>query len=172
MSAWSWDKHTETLTQIGKEGSDRIHGTGVQDAIHGRGGNDRLFGFDGNDTLNGGAGNDTLQGSFGDDVYVFDSALDAASNVDKIIEFDKVDTIHLSSAIFTKLSAGELDYANFSNSGAAEDANDFIVFDEDSGQLYYDLDGSGAAVKVLFARITIDTFFGSIYIDESDFYVV
>jgi hypothetical protein len=53
VAAWSWNKRTETLTQIGKEHADKIHGTGVKDAIQGRGGNDRLFGFDGDDTLNG-----------------------------------------------------------------------------------------------------------------------
>ena len=82
VAAWSWNKRTETLTQIGKEHADKIHGTGVKDAIQGRGGNDRLFGFDGDDTLNGGAGNDTLYGSFGDDVFIFDTPLDPVANVD------------------------------------------------------------------------------------------
>jgi hypothetical protein len=172
VAAWSWDKQTETLTQIGKESADKIHGTGVQDVIHGRGGNDRLYGFDGNDTLNGGTGNDTLHGSWDSDIFVFDTPLDAASNVDKIISYDEDDMIQLSSAVFTKLSVGRLSLRNYSSTGVAEDADDFIVYDEESGWLYYDPDGSGIALKVLFAKITLNTFFGSNHFDETDFYVV
>jgi Ca2+-binding RTX toxin-like protein len=108
VAAWSWNKRTETLTQIGKESADRIHGTGVKDAIQGRGGNDRLFGFDGDDTLSGGAGSDTLHGSFGEDIFIFDTPLDPVANVDKIIELEADDSIFLASTIFTKLPLGQL----------------------------------------------------------------
>jgi hypothetical protein len=162
VAAWSWNKQAETLTQIGKETADKIHGTGVQDVIHGRGGDDRLYGFD---------GNDTLAGSWDSDTFVFDTPLDAASNVDKIISFDEDDMIQLSSAVFTKLAVGQLGRRNFSSSGVAEDVDDFIVYDEASGWLYYDSDGSGAALKVLFAKITIDRYSWN-YIEEADFYVV
>jgi hypothetical protein len=154
VSAWSWNKHTETLTQIAKEGADRIHGTGVQDVIHGLGGNDRLFGFDGDDTLVGGAGHDTLSGSDGDDVFVFDTPLDPLSNVDKIVGFDIFDSIHLAASIFTKLPLGTLNSRNFQEADEADDSDDYIVFDDEPGLLYYDVDGSGPVAKVLFAKIT------------------
>jgi hypothetical protein len=174
VSDWSWNKHTETLTQIGKQSDDKIHGTGVQDVILGLEGNDRLFGFDGDDTLKGGSGNDTLSGDFGADVFVFDTPLDPASNVDKIAEFDEDDTISLASAVFSKLSLGQLSSANFSEGTEAEDRDDYIVFDEGSGRLYYDPDGSGAVSMVLFAKITLRK---SWYDEDerltaSDFYVV
>ena len=172
VASWSWNKRTETLTQIGKESADKIHGTGVQDVIQGRAGDDRLYGFDGNDTLNGGAGNDTLAGSWDSDIFVFDTPLDAASNVDKIISYDEDDMIQLSSAVFTKLSVGQLSLRNYSSTGVARDADDFIVYDEESGWLYYDPDGSGIALKVLFAKITLNTFFASNHFDETDFYIV
>ena len=46
--------------------------------------------------------------------------------------------------------------ANFraSTSGTAADANDYILYDTDSGQLFYDADGSGAGARVLFATVT------------------
>jgi len=174
VSGWSWNKHTETLTQVGKQSDDKIHGTGLQDVILGLEGNDRLFGFDGDDTLKGGAGNDTLSGSYGSDVFVFETPLDPASNVDKIAEFDGDDTIWLASVIVPKLPLGQLSSDNFSEGTVADDEDDYIVFDEDSGWLYYDPDGSGAVSMVLFAKITLRRF----WYDEderltaSDFYIV
>ncbi|WP_201865225.1 matrixin family metalloprotease [Microvirga soli] len=132
VASWSWSKRTETLTQIGKESADRIHGTGVKDVLQGRGGNDRLFGYDGNDTLNGGMGNDTLHGGFGEDVFLFDTPLDPVANVDKIIHFDEDDSIYLASAVFTKLPAGELDWDSFTDYGIATDEDDYIVVREES----------------------------------------
>jgi hypothetical protein len=172
LSGWSWDKWTETLTQIGKEVADRIHGTGVQDIIQGLGGNDRIFSYDGDDTLIGGAGNDTLDGSYGDDVFVFNTALDPVSNVDKIIRYDKYDSIRLSAAVFTKLTPGRLSSDKFSKTGSAADADDYLVFDEATGRLYYDPDGSGAVEKILFAKLTKLWEKDESALDASDFYIV
>lgn len=172
VAAWSWNKRTETLTQIGKEGADRIHGTGVQDVIQGRGGNDRLFGFDGNDTLSGGLGNDILYGSFGEDVFIFDTLLDPAANVDKIIEFDEDDSIYLASAVFSSLPLGQLSSANFTQYSDVQDGTDYIVFDDDAKLLYYDPDGSGAAAKVLFAKITRSWFDATEQLSASNFYII
>jgi hypothetical protein len=174
LSGWSWNKRSETLTQVGKQGDDKIHGTGVQDVILGLEGNDRLLGFDGNDTLRGGAGSDTLSGGYGSDVFVFDTPLDPILNVDKIVEFDGGDTIWLASTVFTMAPQGQLSPNNFVEGKAAVDRDDYIVFDRGAGHLYYDLDGSGTAAMVLFARITLKRF----WFDEderltaSDFYVV
>jgi hypothetical protein len=171
VSAWSWNKHTETLTQIAKEGADRIHGTGVQDVLHGRGGNDRLFGFDGDDTLIGGAGHDTLSGSDGGDVFVFDMPLDPLSNVDKIVGFEFLDSIHLAASIFTKLPLGTLNSRSLQEGDRADDPDDHIVFDDELGLLYYDVDGSGPVAKVLFAKIT-GSWSSDIDLSASDFHVV
>lgn len=172
VAAWSWNKRTETLTQIGKEDADRIHGTGVKDVIQGRGGNDRLFGFDGNDILTGGAGNDTLYGSWGEDVFIFDTPLDPITNVDKIIHLEEDDSIYLSSAIFTKLPVGQLSSTYFVENSTALYADDHIVFDDENGLLYYDPDGSGAAGKILFAKITRHWFDKDERLSASDFYVI
>jgi hypothetical protein len=171
VAAWSWNKHTETLTQIGKEGADKIHGTGVKDVIQGLGGNDRLSGFDGDDTLSGGVGNDTLYGSSGDDIFIFDTSLDSAANVDKIIEFEEDDSIYLSSAIFTTLPAGQLSSDYFTEHDTPS-AHAYIVLDDDNNLLYYDPDGSGAAAKILFAKITRSWFDRAKHLSEADFYVV
>ena len=40
------------------------------------------------------------------------------------------------------------------NTGKAHDANDRIIYDKDSGKLYYDADGSGSKADVCFSDIS------------------
>ena len=55
--------------------------------------------------MHGGNGNDTLRGDDGSDTFFFDAALDPATNVDTILDFEhKIDTIALSLTIFTGIS--------------------------------------------------------------------
>ncbi|MDD2368776.1 MAG: hypothetical protein PHQ90_05685, partial [Sulfuricurvum sp.] len=80
----------------------------------------------------------------------------ASTNKDTILDFTAVDdTIQLSKAIFTALSAtiGTLDAANFvaNSDGTAQDSNDYIVYNTTTGALYYDADGAGGADAVQFA---------------------
>lgn len=173
VSHWSWNARKEILTQVGNAGDDRIHGTAVQDAIYGLGGNDRLYAHHGDNTLNGGMGNDTLAGGWGKDTFVFDTPLDPISNVDKIAGFDEDDVIHLSSAVFTGLPVGRLSVSYFSNTGTAQDTDDRIVFDKNTGLAFYDSDGSGAASQQLFAKITpLTLFFKLSDLNASQFYIV
>jgi Ca2+-binding RTX toxin-like protein len=129
-----------------------------------------IVGNAGNNVLNGMAGYDTLTGGAGKDTFVFNTAL--VRNVDTISDFSAVDdTIHLENAIFTRLTAANvaLSAANFvaNTAGTAVDADDYIVYDSDSGALYYDADGNGAGVAVKFAVLT-----GHPAITAADFYVV
>ena len=75
-----------------------------------------LYGQDGNDRLYGGAGKDRLNGGAGKDRFVFDTALNASTNVDIITDFkygeDKI-KIQLKQSIFAKLKTGTLNASNF-----------------------------------------------------------
>ena len=51
---------------------------------------DVIFGFGGNDLLNGGAGKDVLVGGNGNDQFVFNTALNASTNVDTITDFQNL----------------------------------------------------------------------------------
>lgn len=155
----------DTLVSIenleGSNYADTLTGSTVANLIKGLNGNDVISAGAGNDTLIGGAGKDTLAGGTGKDNFVFSSALNASTNVDTIKDFLAVDdTIKLENAIFKKLTAtGMLTAANFKSSttGNAADGNDFILYETDTGKLFYDLDGNGAGAKVLFAVLGTST---------------
>lgn len=135
-------------------------GNGGNDNIYGGGGIDVLLGGAGNDILNGGLGSDKLTGGVGNDFFVFNTAL-GANNIDTIADFSApADTIRLENSIFTKLtSTGTLNAANFvaNTTGKAVDANDYIIYETDTGKLFYDADGSGAGAAVQFALLGVTT---------------
>ncbi len=110
----------------------------------------------GSNVIDGKGGADTLTGFGGKDFFVFSSAIGASS--DTVTDFNVADdTIRLENAIFTKLEAtGVLNSGLFrSNStGTAVDGNDYVLYDNTDGKLYYDADGSGAGAKIHFATLT------------------
>ena len=93
---------SETLRTANAAGLDAIDLTGNEI-------NNFVTGNAGSNILNGGLGNDTLTGNAGNDTFVFNTALNAATNVDTIADFVVVnDTIQLENAVFTGLAAGTL----------------------------------------------------------------
>ena len=131
--------------------------TAGADTLNGTGGADTLSGGAGADTLNGGLGNDTLTGGFGNDQFVFNTALNAGTNLDRIVDFThNADKLVLENAIFTQLlTNGPLNAANFvaNASGTAADGNDFVVYNSVTGLLSYDADGNGGGAAVAFANL-------------------
>lgn len=111
----------------------------------------------GNDLLADGAGNDKLEGEGGSDIFLFNTALNASTNVDTITDFNTVDTIRLENAIFTALTAtGTLSADAFraNTTGLADDASDRIIYETDTGKLFYDSNGNAAGGSVLFAILS------------------
>jgi serralysin len=150
-------------TLLGNNLANVISGSGYpnsasgNDQLFGRGGNDVLRGYDGADRLYGGAGIDRLEGGAGADVFAFDTALNAATNRDAVIDFVHAqDKLWLENAIFTKLGAGvhALNPAFFHAGAAAADANDYIVYNHATGALSYDANGNAAGGAVVFAVLT------------------
>lgn len=139
----------------GNTANNKIVGLAGADTLSGRVGKDQLFGGLDNDRLDGGAGSDTLTGGPGEDHFVFSAAPNANKNVDKITDFKPSDdTIDLTRAIMTALpNVDELPAKAFfaSNTGEAHDRNDRIIYEKDTGKLFYDADGSGGGKAVLFA---------------------
>jgi Ca2+-binding RTX toxin-like protein len=141
----------------GLTGNDSLFGDGGSDLLTGGLGNDDLHGGDGIDELRGEAGNDVLEGGGGADMFVFNSALSATTNVDQILDFTSaLDTIRLSKAVFKALTGPdflELNENAFRLGTAAADADDRIIYDIETGNLFYDANGSAAGGSVLFARL-------------------
>jgi len=117
---------------------------------------DTLTGNNANNTLNGGAGLDTLIGGAGQDSFLFNTALNANSNVDRLPDFLPVDdTLRLENAVFTTLtSTGTLAATAFGTGPVATTAAQRILYDQNTGALAYDPDGNGATAPVHFATLT------------------
>ena len=133
-----------------------LTGNALANSLRGNAGDDTLIGLSGNDTLNGGLGNDTLTGGDGKDIIRFDSLLNALTNVDTITDYNVADdTIHLENAIFTALTTtGMLAAESFRRGAVAVDADDYVIYDDVTGALYYDADGNGVAAAVQFAALS------------------
>ena len=157
----------DTLTGNGL--ANRIDGGAGNDIINGGAGNDNLQGGAGTDTLKGGIGNDMLTGGMDADAFVFNTALNALTNVDDITDFEVgIDQIVLENSIFTKLAATGALSADFFHVGAgAADLNDFIIYDDATGALYYDSNGSASGHQVQFAHLD-----PGLTLTHSDFFVV
>lgn len=156
----------------GGAGGDSLDGGAGDDTIVGGGGSDFLVGGSGDDMLKGGGGSDTLNGGDGADVLVFNKIL-GPSNHDTMVDFTTgEDVIHLDADIFQDLSTAPTSVLNAaeytaSADGAATQADDRIIYNTLTGDLFYDSDGIGPDAPVLFA--TLD---GAPTLAADDFLVV
>ncbi|PHM05985.1 calcium-binding protein [Nostoc sp. 'Peltigera malacea cyanobiont' DB3992] len=178
---------------VGNGGNDTLSGNGGNDTIIGGAGNDSLSagsaysgnnllsGDDGNDILTGGPGNDSLYGGTGTDTFVFDSYY---GSVDTIYDFNATnDLIQVSAAGFDKelslagqvtivtsarLSIGSLFANQFTIGTSATTSNQRFIYDNITGALYFDADGSaGEFTQVKFAQLL-----GNVTLTENNFVVV
>jgi Ca2+-binding RTX toxin-like protein len=142
--------HVETMTTNGSTGTSGIDLSGNEfvQSITGNAGANRL---------DGGGGNDTLRGLGGADTFVFSSAL-GPGNVDTIVDFSvPADAIELDNAVFAALTVpGTLAATAFAanTDGVATDAAHRIIYETDTGKLFYDADGAGGAAGIQFATLT------------------
>jgi Ca2+-binding RTX toxin-like protein len=157
--------NTDTVKNI-----PNVIGTQLNDQIYGGNHANKLSGGAGNDLINGGLGNDVLIGAAGNDTFVFNSAL-GSTNIDTISDFVVVnDTMRLENAIFTALSTtGTLASAAFraNTTGLAGDSSDRVIYETDTGKLYYDANGSAAGGGIHFASLT-----AGLALSNADFFVI
>ena len=139
------------------------------DQLTGDGGANVLVGNNGNDVLAGGLGADTLVGGAGRDRFVFDHKL-RASNVDTILDFThNADRIALDASVFKGIgsSLSRNEFRAGAGVVAARDRDDRIIYDTQTGELFYDRDGSKAGAAIHFATLA-----GAPRIDAGDFLIV
>jgi VCBS repeat-containing protein len=148
-----------------------VVGGRAADKLTGDAGANLLSGGGGNDMLSGKAGDDTLTGGKGNDRFVFDGKIkfgsvdvitDFKHNKDVIVLDDKI-----AKAIGSSLSAGEF-YAK-AHAVAAHDADDRIIYNRTTGDIFYDADGDKAGGKdaILFATLSTHP-----ALDAGDFLIV
>lgn len=146
----------------GNSGTNLIRGGSGKDSVSGGGGADTLYGDAGDDLLRGGTGKDTLYGGSGKDVFRFDTTPDSTTNVDRIMDFSVADdTIQLENAIFTrfgKTATGPIPSSSFKANitGVPSDANDYLVYETDTGELFYDTNGNAAGGATQIALLGVN----------------
>ncbi|WP_143854090.1 beta strand repeat-containing protein [Nostoc sp. 'Peltigera membranacea cyanobiont' 210A] len=166
---WVLGNNLENLTLTG---SGAINGTGNSldniltgntgaNILSGGDGNDNLFGNSGNDTLLGGAGDDLLTGGIGRDVLTggtgrdgFNLATSRTGGYDTIADFTVgEDTIFIYS---TEFALGQsqnttLNPSLFRLGTSATTTGDRFIYDQSTGNLFFDKDGIGSAAQVQIA---------------------
>jgi len=127
-------------------------------------GNDQLLGGTGDDVLAGGKGYDILTGGTGADTF----RLSGDTKTDHITDFlsgtDHIDLDHL---IYKALGTGELAQDQFVHGTAATTAAQRIIYDQPTGNLWYDADGSGRSKAVLIGVLD-----NHVKIEHTDFWVI
>ena len=100
-----------------------------------------------------------MAGGTGKDLFIFDTK-PSTGNIDTITSFSHTDdTIRLDDDIFTKLATGR-NHALLASqyketaTGKATDADDRIIYNNSTGALYYDPDGTGPVTAIKFAVIS------------------
>jgi Ca2+-binding RTX toxin-like protein len=135
----------ENLTLAASAGS--ANGTGNELA-------NRIIGNSSANILDGGGGSDTMTGSGGSDHFVFKDSL-GADNIDYITDFSSSnDRIALSSSIFASLNGTVTEENFFVGSTDEAGPEHRLIYDNSTGSLYYDADGTGESAAVRFAVLS------------------
>lgn len=156
----------------GGDGNDVIDGGLGNDILRGGNGADTADGGDGNDSLNGGADNDTLRGGNGNDfldgatgqdsltggadrdAFVFTAAF--AGNNDAVTDYNVSDDSIRITASLVGLPVGPLPTARFKNtSSGVVDADDRLIYQSNTGEVFFDSNGSAAGGRSLVARLPV-----------------
>ncbi len=137
---------------FGNAGDNTENGGAGNDALSGGAGSDNLGGGVGNDTLTGGVGRDTLEGGAGADQFRIDST--APTNVDNIADFDPAaDLLQLQFNTFGTVLGTSITSDEFRIGTAAANANQHIIYNSTTGNLYYDANGSSAGQVFLIGTL-------------------
>ena len=151
LAAYTLTTNVENLTLTGAAS---INGTGntLNNVITGNGAAN---------ILTGGLGNDTITGGLGADIFRFASALNPATNVDRITDFtptavstttDRIQLENTGARLFTAITTtGTLAATAFVSGAVFTSAAQLIRYDGGTGNLFYDSDGNGSKASILFA---------------------
>jgi len=140
----------------GQGGDDFIYGLGGNDRLGGGLGNDTLLGGEGNDNLIGDEGKDVLTGGNGNDTFVFNSY--GIENADSIVDFvtgiDKISVSQIGS-FFSGVYSDM--FVTSTVDVEAKNIYEKLIYNQTSGNLYYDSDANGTNQKELVVNFGANT---------------
>ncbi|MEB3339597.1 MAG: hypothetical protein VKJ25_02245, partial [Okeania sp.] len=169
------------ITKNGNQLNNTLRGSELDDVLNGKGGNDKLFGNNGNDILTGGNGNDKLNGGEGEDILTGGNGKDSfifddfnKTETDEITDFilgeDKL-ILDKSAFKVIKSSKGkgfsrQREFAVVDDAADVASSRAFIVYNENSGELFYNANGNKAGLGIGGAFAKLD---GAPNISATDF---
>ncbi|MEA5605368.1 calcium-binding protein, partial [Nostoc sp. UHCC 0252] len=140
---------------FGNTGANTLSGADGNDSLFGNSGNDSLLGGAGDDSLFGGIGRDTLTGGSGQDsLYLTDTR---TGGYDTITDFTvEDDTIFISKTEFALSQSQDmiLDPGLFRIGTIATAASDRFIYNQSTGNLFFDKDGLGGTAQVQIAQFS------------------
>jgi len=140
----------------GGAGDDVLEGLDGMDTLNGGEGSDKLYGGDKNDTLSGGDADDLLYGGDGYDFFTGGAGADRfyidgpLGTYDKISDFEHdVDKIAVSKSAYGVDHLWEIDFVS-GRRPTPEEKGPTLLYNTESGDLWWDADGTGSkdAVKM------------------------
>ncbi|MEH2226902.1 trypsin-like serine protease [Nostoc sp.] len=137
---------TANINETGNPGNNQLNGGNS---------NDILIGGSGNDTFVGGLGNDTLTGGTGSDIFIINTP---SEGIDNITDFSSLDdTIYVSKIGFGgELSEGILQATQFFIGSVAQNSSDRFIYNNNTGGLFFDADGTGSSGQIQVAQLGMD----------------
>ena len=151
---------TDTLISIeniiASELEDNLVGDDGVNSLAGRGGNDVIDGGAGEDFIIGGDGADSLTGGEGSDRFVYFSPSEGGDTIsDFEVGADEISPV--SAAFGGGLQAGALPENRFTLDTAATNSEQRFIFDDATGDLFFDVDGNGIQDRQLIANVGTGT---------------
>ena len=152
-------EHDYSITDTSPTGA-KTAGTGHallgsrgDDTLTGGAGNDVIVGGAGNDVITGGPGSNVLKGGTGADTFVVAAAPNGAAP-DRITDFTSgTDKLAFTQSSFSALAPGELSPAAFVQAAAALTTDQHVIYNQATGLVSYDADGSGSGAAVAVAQL-------------------
>lgn len=134
-----------------------VDGAGGNDTLLGGPDRDTMLGGNGNDRLSGGGGNDSLTGGGGKDDFVF-AVAPGDANADVVVDFassrDRLlldDAAHPDIGARGRFALNDERFLAAAGATSGQEADDRVIYDTSTGNLYYDADGSGGGEAQLVA---------------------
>ena len=144
----------DPLNGTGNELDNTITGNNASNVLSGKRGNDTLLGEGGNDRLVGGVGDDILTGGDGADRFY---RWRSGTGVDTITDFQVgEDLLCFSAKGFggDLVRGGVLGEEQFSLGTSATTESNRFIYDTDTGNLFFDIDGTGDRAQVQIANLS------------------